>query len=215
MGGLPQSRAVANDQSRVTISAMAPASLARCTRARLLSRPPIQNSWKNVFGLAATTSSTATLANELSPIAVPASAAPRATATSPSGCTACTPVGDATTGSEISCPSTEVAVLRVAGRSAMRGGASPSSLKAATLSCRVIPFSLPASRARKTERGSRRRARRRASATVSNHSLVLAIRHLDRELPSSGGGGIEWFDGGGAYSHPRDPASADFRRWRR
>ena len=154
---------------------MAPASLARCTRARLRSRSPIQNSWKNVFGLAATTSSTATLANELSPIAVPASAAPRATATSPSGCTACTPVGDAITGSEMSCPSTEVAVARVAGRSAMRGGASPSSLKAATLSRRVVPFSLPASRARKTERGSRRRARRRASATVSNHSLVLAI----------------------------------------
>ena len=174
MGGLPQSRAVANDQSRVMISALAPASRARRTRARLRSRSPIQNSWKNVFGLAASTSSTATLANELSPIAVPASAAPRATAISPSGCTACTPVGDAITGSEMSCPSTDVAVLRAAGRSAMRGGASPSSLKAATLSRRVVPFSLPASRARKTERGSRRRARGRASATVSNHSLVLA-----------------------------------------
>ena len=123
MGGLPQSRAVANDQSRVTISALAPASLARRTRARLRSRSPIQNSWKNVFGLAATTSSTATLANELSPIAVPASAAPRATATSPSGCTACTPVGDAITGSEMSCPSTEVAMAAGGGpvRDARRG----------------------------------------------------------------------------------------------
>ena len=66
-------------------------------------------------------------------------------------------------------------MLRVAGRSAIRGGASATSLKAATLSCRVMPFSLPASRARNTDRGSRRRARRRASATVSNHSLVLAM----------------------------------------
>ncbi len=53
------------------------------------------------------------LPNELRPIAVPASAVPRATPTSPSGCTACTPVGDAITGSAISCPSTDVARSRV------------------------------------------------------------------------------------------------------
>jgi hypothetical protein len=35
-------------------------------------------------------------------------------------------VGEAITGSEISWPSTEVAMLRAAGLSAMRGGASPS-----------------------------------------------------------------------------------------
>src|SRR5437763_914357 len=110
MGGLPQSRAVANDQSRVMISALAPASCARRTRARLRSRSPIQNSWKNVFGLAASTSSTATLANELSPTAVPASAAPRATAAPPAGGTACPPAGDASTGRERSGPSTGVAV---------------------------------------------------------------------------------------------------------
>ena len=115
------------------------------------------------------------LAKELRPIAVPASAVPRATATSPSGCTACTPVGDAITGSEISCPSTEVACCRAGGRSAMCGGANRSSLNAATLSRSVRPFSVPATSDRYTDRGRCRRARRRASSTVSNHSRVLAI----------------------------------------
>jgi mycofactocin system glycosyltransferase len=73
---------------------------------------------------------------------------PRATATSPSGCTACTPVGDAITGREISWPSTDVAISLAAGRSAMCGGANRSSLKAAVLSRSVTPFSVPATRAR-------------------------------------------------------------------
>jgi len=77
-------------------------------------------------------------------MAVPASADPRATPTSPCGCTACTPVGDAMTGSEISCPSTDVASCRVAGRPATRGGMNRSSLKAATLSRSVTPSSVPA-----------------------------------------------------------------------
>ena len=88
------------------------------------------------------------LPNELRPIAVPASAVPRATPTSPSGCTAWTPVGDAITGSVISCPSTDVARSLVAGRFATRGGANRSSLNAATLSLRVTPFSVPATSAR-------------------------------------------------------------------
>jgi SAM-dependent methyltransferase len=108
-------------------------------------------------------------------MAVPASAAPRATPTSPSGCTACTPVGEAMTGSAISCPSTDVASCRVAGRSATCGGVNRSSLNAATLSRSVMPCSAPATSDRYTDLGRRRRARRRASATVSNHSRVLAI----------------------------------------
>jgi hypothetical protein len=39
-------------------------------------------------------------ANELSPIAVPRAAAARAMASSPSGWTACTPVGEMSTGSD-------------------------------------------------------------------------------------------------------------------
>ena len=57
----------------------------------------------------------------------------------------------------------------------MRGGANRSSLNAARLSCRVTPFSDPATSAMYTGRGSRRLALRRASSTVSNHSRVLAI----------------------------------------
>jgi hypothetical protein len=109
---------------------------------------------------------------------VPASADPRATPTSPSGCTACTPVGDAITGSEISCPSTVVASCLLAGRSATCGGENRSSLNAATLSRSVMPCSVPATSDRYTDRGRCRRARLRASATVSNHSRVLAIVYL-------------------------------------
>ncbi|MEU8540280.1 hypothetical protein AB0C52_09855 [Streptomyces sp. NPDC048717] len=47
------------------------------------SLPPIQYIRKNVSGLAATTSSTGLLANELSPMAVPRAAEARAIATSP------------------------------------------------------------------------------------------------------------------------------------
>ena len=118
------------------------------------------------------------LPNELRPIAVPASAVPRATPASPSGCTACTPVGDAITGSAMSCPSTDVARSRAAGRFAIRGGANRSSPNAARLSCSVTPFSAPATSAMYTDLGSRRLARLRASSTVSNHSRVLAMVSL-------------------------------------
>src|SRR3712207_7700827 len=62
-------------------------------RASISSRVPTQYIWKWVIGFAATTSSIGLLANEDSPMATPRAAAARATATSPSGWTACTPVG--------------------------------------------------------------------------------------------------------------------------
>ena len=108
MAGLPQSRPWENDQSRVTIRPLAPAFLARSARAARVSRSPTQYIWKKVFSLASRTSSIERLANELSPIAVPAFFAARATATSPSGSTACTPVGEMITGIERSWPITVV-----------------------------------------------------------------------------------------------------------
>ncbi len=120
------------------------------------------------------------LPNELRPIAVPASAVPLATPASPSGCTACTPVGDAITGSAIWSPSTDVARSRPAGRLAILGGANRSSLNAARLSCSVTPFSAPATSAMYTDLGRRRLALLRASSTVSNHSRVLAMVSLTR-----------------------------------
>jgi hypothetical protein len=83
--------------------------------------------------LAAVTSSTGMLANELNTTAVPRAAAARATATSPSGWTACTPVGEISTGSEMSCPITDVASVRSADGPTMCG-ANPSSVKACMLS---------------------------------------------------------------------------------
>ena len=71
--------------------------------------------------MAATTSSTGMLANELRPMAVPRAAAARAMATSPSGCTAWTPVGEIRTGNEISWPMTLVARSRLAARPATWG----------------------------------------------------------------------------------------------
>ena len=73
-----------------------------------------------------------------------------------------------------------VAMSRSAGSPAT-WGTKPSSSNAATLSARVSPFSVPASSAPYTEGGSRFRARRCASATVSNHAL--------RTGQSSGPGG--------------------------
>ena len=75
--GLPQSRLCENDQSSVRMRPLAPASRARSTRRTMESRSPIQYIWKNVCGLAAITSSIGLLANELRPIAVPASPYPR------------------------------------------------------------------------------------------------------------------------------------------
>ncbi|CAM5362355.1 hypothetical protein SANTM175S_00752 [Streptomyces antimycoticus] len=93
----------------------------------------IQYIWKKVRGFAATTSGSGLLAKELSPIAVPRAAAARATATSPSGWTACTPVGEMITGRAICCPMTVVARSRLADSPATCG-AKPSSAKAVVLS---------------------------------------------------------------------------------
>jgi hypothetical protein len=76
----------------------APASRARSRRAAICARVPLQYVWKNVTAPVAVTASTDLLAKLLSPIAVPRLAAARATATSPSGCTAWTPTGEMITG---------------------------------------------------------------------------------------------------------------------
>ena len=114
ISGLPQSRPIENDQSRVAIRPCEPAAWARCIRCTMVSRSPVQYIWKKVCGLAATTSSTDLEAKLDSPITVPRAAAARATATSPSGWTAWTPVGLMITGSEIGWPITVVASDRSA-----------------------------------------------------------------------------------------------------
>ena len=129
------------------ISALAPALCARSTSPTIRSRVPSQYIWKNVCGFSVTTSSIGLLANELSPIAVPARAAARATATSPAGWTPCAPVGDITTGNEISSPTTEVASPRGPPSPVATFGTKASSRKAATFSSTVIPCSSPASSA--------------------------------------------------------------------
>src|SRR5690349_11358195 len=120
------------------------------------------------------TSSMGLEANDDRPIAVPRAAAARATATSPSGWTACTPVGEISTGSETSWPITLVAISRVAGRPATCG-AKPSSENAATLSRIVTPASAPAINAPYTSFGRCRLARRWATATVSNHLFAINL----------------------------------------
>ena len=77
------------------------------------------------------------------PSPCPRFAAARATATSPSGCTACTPVGEMITGSDTGWPITVVARSRSAGSPATCG-AKPSSPNAPTLSFTVAPCSEPA-----------------------------------------------------------------------
>jgi len=99
-----------------------------------------------VRGLAAVTSSTGLLANDDRPISVPRAAAARATATSPSGCTAWTPVGEISTGRSMVWPITVVDRSRVPELPATCG-AKPSSAKAARLSSYDSPFSDPASSA--------------------------------------------------------------------
>ena len=126
MNGLPQSRAWTNDQSSVTMSPTAPAARARSRRPTIFSLVPLQYTWRNVWGLAATTSSSGLLAKELRPMAVPRAAAARATASSPSGWIACTPVGEIRTGRETCWPMTTVACSRLADSPAM-WGAKPSS----------------------------------------------------------------------------------------
>ena len=93
--------------------------------------------------MAAITSSIGLLANELRPITTPRAAAARATATSPSGCTAWTPVGEIITGIDIAWPITSVAMSRVADWPAVTGR-TPSSSKAARLSSIDAPRSVPA-----------------------------------------------------------------------
>ena len=83
--------------------------------------------------MAATTSSTGLLAKDDRPIAMPRAAAARATATSPSGSTAWTPVGEISTGIAMSWPSTVVARSRFS-VAPMTCGAKPSSANASTLS---------------------------------------------------------------------------------
>ena len=156
----------------MAINPTAPACLARCIRWIIVSRSPVQYIWKSVCGLACTTSSTDLEAKLDNPITVPRAAAARATATSPSGCTACTPVGEMITGREMSWPSTRVAIDRCAWCPATCG-AKPISRNAASLSSIVCPRSEPATSAPYTGAGNRLRARRCATATDSNHGFCF------------------------------------------
>ena len=146
ISGLPQSRPMENDQSRVAIRPLAPAARARSMRWIMTSRLPVQYIWNRVFGLASTTSSTDLLAKLDRLITVPRAAAARATATSPWGCTACTPVGEMITGSEMGRPITVVSMWR-SGFCPTMCGAKPSSPKAAVLSSADTPRSEPATSA--------------------------------------------------------------------
>ena len=58
------------------------------------------------------TDSIGLLPNELSPMGMPRAALARATASSPSGCTACTPVGEIMTGIDDRCPMMVVSIAR-------------------------------------------------------------------------------------------------------
>ncbi len=112
----------------------------------MVSRSPDQYIWKRTWSLAAQTSSSERLAKELSPTATPRMAPARATATSPSGCTAWTPVGERITGIDMAWPMTVVAIERSLARPAT-WGASPSWSKASRLSLEESPFSDPATSA--------------------------------------------------------------------
>ena len=103
MDGLPQSRPWENDQSRVAMRPGAGGSRpVQALQHRLPGAAPVH--LEEGVRVGAATSSTGLLAKELSPMIVPRAAAARATATSPSGCTACTPVGEMMTGRETGCP---------------------------------------------------------------------------------------------------------------
>ena len=183
--GLPQSRLCENDQSKVTIRPTQPAARVRSIRATIASLPPDQYSWKKVAALAATTSSTGLLANDDNPIAIPRAAAARATATSPSGCTACTPVGEISTGIDTCWPSTVVLRSRCTDDPAICG-ANPSSANAASLSAIVLPRSEPAISAAYTVAGSRFFARRWATATDSNHRSAIRVPIPATRRPAAG-----------------------------
>ena len=140
--GLPQSRPLEKDQSSVRMIPLAPASFALLSRWTIVSRSPDQYIWKSTWELAAQTSSTEQLAKELSPMAMPRFVAARAIATSPSGWTAWTPVGEITTGIESDWPMTVVAIWRSL-ESPATCGAKPSRSKESRLSFEESPFCDP------------------------------------------------------------------------
>ena len=152
------------------------------------------------MSLTAVTSSTACEAKLDSPIAVPRAAAARATATSPSGSTACTPVGEIITGNEISSPITVVVISR-SDCAPTTCGAQPSSENARTLSSTVTPACVPATSDEYTDLGSRFLARRCASVTVSNQGLRaqgLADMFFLLIDPSMETGWLSWRRGAGS-----------------
>ena len=107
---------------------------APCGRAFLAGADPVH--LEEGLRFASTTSSIGLLANEDSPITTPrAAVTARATATSPSGCTACTPVGLIMTGIDMCWPMTVTAMSRSL-LSPATCGAKPSSAKALVLSSR-------------------------------------------------------------------------------
>ena len=108
----------------------------------MTSRPPDQYIWNRVFGLASTTASMGLLAKELRPIGMPRLFDARATATSPSGCTACTPVGEMITGIDRSRPITLVSIERSAWSPAT-WGANPNWSNETLLASSEMPFSAP------------------------------------------------------------------------
>jgi hypothetical protein len=160
-------------------------------RASISSRVPTQYIWKKVCGFAATTSSIGLLAREDRPIATPRAAAARATATSPSGWTAWTPVGLIRTGMDIGWPMTVTPMFRSPARPAVCG-AKPSSANAATLSSTVSPRSEPATSAPYTPLGRRFFARRCASATVSNHGFAIVDLLVGPGHPGASSLGGRW-----------------------
>ncbi|CAB4677282.1 unannotated protein [freshwater metagenome] len=186
--GLPQSRPFENDQSRVTMRPFAPASRARFIRCTRVSLSPHQYIWKNVLSFTAATSSTDFDANELRPIGMPRFCAARAIATSPCGCTACTPVGEMMIGIPISWPMIVVFMVRSL-ESPATCGAKPRRSNDARLSAVERPFSEPAINAPYTDLGKRFFARRCASATVSNHVFDIGVS----------------FKNGGCHIVPRHP----------
>ena len=125
-----------------------------------------------VWGLAAMTSSMGLLPKALRHMTVPRAVAALATATSASGWTACTPVGEISTGMETGWPITLVDRSRPPGLPATVG-ANPNSPNAASFWLRVTPASAPARSAAATDGGRVCSARRRAAATDSNHPPAI------------------------------------------
>ena len=127
---------------------------------------------------------------------MPRAAAARATATSPSGCTACTPVGDSQQAGDIPGPSPWSRHLRVAGSPATCGQSWSSNAAPSSRKPRAPP---PPTSAPYTEPGSRRLARRCATATVSNHLSAIASGYLFYRLALQ-----RPFDGGARRARHED-----------